>query len=286
MDRSVAAEAVTPAGGGGSLDGMGMMTLAAFRVFSPTHLGILAGFLVVTGAVVAFRRGWDGTRPARILDRAIAAGNLVLIVAFTAWWLMPARFDRIVSLPLHVCDLAGVVAAVALWTDRHRWRVILHYWGLGLCTQGIITPALREGPDDPGFWLFWASHFLIIGAALYDVFARGFRPRWRDYGFAAAVTIGYLLVMLPVDILFDLNYGYLGQSKPDHPSIIEALGPWPGRVMLIVIAVAVVFFLMTWPWELWRSFQRRESERRAGSTAKGASGIGPLIEQREQVGER
>jgi uncharacterized membrane protein YwaF len=53
-----------------------------------------------------------------------------------------------------------------------------------------------------------------------------------------------------------MNYGYVGQSKPGQPSLVDALGPWPQRVFVMVgLAVVVMTGLMV-PWEALRRWAR------------------------------
>ncbi len=222
---------------------------ATFQAFSVTHGAVVVAFLVITIAAILARKSLPDNGQRERLDRALAAAALLAWVLFTAWWLTPGKFDRQVSIPLHMCDVAGLFAVAALWTNRPRARVLLHFWGLGLSTQAFFTPVIVEGPARPEFWLFWACHGAIVGAALYDCFARGFRPRWRDAAFAYATCLIYLAVVLPLDLVFDLNYGYLGRGQPEGRTIVDALGPWPGRLGLLLLAVAAMFALQTLPWE-------------------------------------
>ncbi len=239
-----------------------------FQNFTPTHFVILGGFAVTTTAAILIRRRLPVSR-ARTFDRAQAMVAAVTWIAFQVWWALPPRYDRTWSWPLHLCDVAGLVAPMALWTGKRWSRVILHYWGLGLCTQALITPTLGGEPMDTGFWLFWGMHAAIVGPALYDVFARGYRPYWwPDAWLISVVTIGYLLIVLPIDVSLDVNYGYVGKTKPGHPTFLDFLGPWPHRVWAIVFGVAVVYFMMTWPWSVGRWWRRRREQDVAASTAR------------------
>ncbi len=95
------------------------------------------------------------------------------------------------SLPLQVCDLAGLVGPMALLTRKQWLRAILYFWGLGLSIQGFIQPVLKDkGLGDVEFWLFWANHTMIVGTAVYDLVALGFRPKTRDFLIAVGRLTG------------------------------------------------------------------------------------------------
>ena len=45
------------------------------------------------------------------------------------------------------------------------------------------------------------------------------------------------------------NYGYLSR-EPEGASILDLLGPWPVYIFWEAVLIAVVWALMTWPWQL------------------------------------
>jgi uncharacterized membrane protein YwaF len=115
---------------------------------------------------------------------------------------------------------------------------------------------------DAGFWLFWGMHGAIVGPALYDLFARGYRPHWwPDAFFISVTTIGYLFLVLPIDLLFDLNYGLVGKGKPGQITFLDFLGPWPHRLWAIIYGIAAIYFMMTWPWSVGRWVMKRRREK-------------------------
>ncbi len=57
-----------------------------------------------------------------------------------------------------------------------------------------------------------------------------------------------------------VNYAFVGPSKPDQPSIIDVLGPWPQRLLLIVPLACVALAVPMIPWEISRRMQRRPRE--------------------------
>jgi hypothetical integral membrane protein (TIGR02206 family) len=236
--------------------------LHTFQPYSATHLAVVAGFTLATAAVVALGRRWRGDPvKQRRLDVCLAAAGLMTWVWVQAFGLMPWRYEHHKALPLQICDLVGFLAPAALFTRWRPLRALLYFWGIGLSTQGFFQPDLREGPADPSFWAFWLGHMAIVGASMYDVFARGYRPTWADYGVACAAAAGYLAVILPVDLIFDFNYGYVGRGQPGQPSLVDFLGPWPGRVAIIGALAAVVMALLMLPWELARWWRRKEGDK-------------------------
>jgi hypothetical integral membrane protein (TIGR02206 family) len=179
-------------------------------------------------------------------------------VLAAAWWMMPANFKIGQSLPLHICDLAGLVAGGALLTQARWLRTVLYFWGLALSTQAFITPTLQEGPADLRFWLFWVGHLQIIGSAIYDLVVGGYRPNWRDYVTILAITTAYAAVIIPFNLTFSTNYGYIGNTLPGRPTALDQLPKYyPARVAAMGVTAIVwmgVFWLI---WPLVRRLSKR-----------------------------
>jgi hypothetical integral membrane protein (TIGR02206 family) len=168
------------------------------------------------------------------------------------------------DLPLQVCDVAWLVAGVALLTRGTRWSALLYYWGLTLSLQGVITPNLDQAFPDPRFFGFWVRHLVPVWAALYLVGARA-GPSWRGYRFAVAVTALWATAMLALNAHLGSNYGFLNRKPASH-SLLDLLGPWPWYVAVEALVVLGVWALITWPWN--------RSSRRGGTRVRTADEVG------------
>lgn len=231
-----------------------MELLAAQREFSaygPSHLAVLVIFAV--GAVLLV---WLGRRlteaQGRLLGRVLA---VLLVVAFAVALVYKLiRPDIQTSIPLQLCDIAELTAAYALWSQRHWAFVLAYYWGLVLSSQALITPDIgtpQEGaPDFPShlFVTFFALHVLVVWAAIYLTWGQRNRPTWRDYRFAIIASLVWVAFTFTFNLIAGTNYGYLN-GKPPTASVLDVLGPWPVYLLAEVTIVAVVWALMTWPWE-------------------------------------
>jgi hypothetical integral membrane protein (TIGR02206 family) len=229
-----------------------LATSDTFPHFGAAHGCVVLGFVLFATSLVLLRRQLEPIGRSRALDLLLASIAVVLWLTVNGWWFLPANFDRASSWPLHVCDLAGIAAPIVL-VHPVRWlRAILYYWGLGLSTQSFITPAITASPRDPGFWFFWATHYIVVGISIYDLAARGYRPGWRDFRIGAIAGLIYVALLVPIDVIFGVNYGYLGPNQLEHPTLIDWLGPWPWRIAVMYVLGLLLTALMTLPWEIAR----------------------------------
>lgn len=244
-----------------------------FHPFSLTHAAVITCFALLVTWVIVLRRRAGRTPGAARIDRALAAAAATAFVVVNAWPLLPGNFDLAWSLPLHVCDIATLCVPLALATHSRTARALLYFWGLGLSTQGFITPDLQDGPARVGFWMFWLAHYFVVGGALYDVAGRGYRPTWADYRLSLIIGLIYIAIVLPLDIAAGVNYGYVGPGSPGQPTIVDVLGPWPRRVGLLIALGALATALLMLPWELSRRYRVRSDPTTRPQTAGDAPSV-------------
>jgi hypothetical integral membrane protein (TIGR02206 family) len=231
-----------------------------FKPFTLVHLGVILAFVVFLISIVALRRCDDIALVSprrRLVDKTIgwlALAAACFVQISTLW---PSRFDYRTALPLHICDFVMFIAPLALILKYRPLRAIAYFWGLGLSSLAFIYPDLQYGPADFQFWVFWAGHLAILGPALYDVTARGFRPHAHDYRFAVIFSTIYLAIIFPIDARFHLNYGYVGRTFKGQRSPFDYLGPWPWRVPVMYVLAMLMMFLLYIPWAM---FHRRSAQ--------------------------
>jgi hypothetical integral membrane protein (TIGR02206 family) len=238
-----------------------------FEPFTPLHGAVIVGWallvlLAVTRArVLRARDRADGGERERRFTRRLGWVGVGAWVFNTSYWLLPHVASWRVSLPIHVCDLTLLVLPIAL-IKRTRWSwAALWFIGVGLSSQGLVTPVVRAGPETGEFWNFWIGHGGVVGAGFYLVFGLGYRPGWRDYGFACAAMTAYLTAMLAINIPTGWNYGYVGTAPPEQETIINALGPWPLRLLPLSALAAFGMFLLLAPFiGPWGAALRRRGE--------------------------
>jgi hypothetical integral membrane protein (TIGR02206 family) len=227
----------------------GRGTWDAFVPYGGLHLAAVSVCALLVAGLVITARALAAPQEAA-LRRWFGVFAVAYWIAYNIWWnrheLNPAT-----GLPLHICDLNGLVAPLALLTGRRWLRATLYFWTFALTLQAFIQPTLTHGPASPVFWFFWAAHSIVVASAVYDVSVLGFRPQWRDLGRAYAVSALYVAAIVPVDLLLGANYGFIGNPPPGVaiPPFVDALGPWPLRAVIVVVLGAAGFALLVLPWE-------------------------------------
>jgi hypothetical integral membrane protein (TIGR02206 family) len=203
---------------------------------------LAAGACVV---VCLAARKWPGpwrVTAARIIGGALAADA----VAYTAGELVGGTWTARGSLPLALCDVAALVAAVACW-----WRIPLlveltYFWGLAGTLQAVITPDLNVGFPHLVFFEYLTGHLGIVFAALFLVVGMGIAPRPGSVPRVFIITAAYTAFVGLVDGLTGANYMFL-ERPPGEWTLLRLLGPWPWYTFSAAAVALVLFTLLDLP---------------------------------------
>lgn len=235
---------------------------STFEPFSLFHVVTAVVFVSVIVLACLAGRANDGNHERRVRLTWVGFTVITQLIGMV-WYLLPANFDPMVSYPLHVCDLAAWFVPLALLTGDHRARAMLYFWGIGLSSQAFFTPVLSEGYNDAKYWFFWLGHTQIIGGAVYDAWVRGYRPTLPHFRFAIIAGLLYTTAMAGFNEMIGANYCYVGRTLPDKQTILDALPPWPWRVLVLMALGVVVQFLALLPWLIvanWKATPGQEPE--------------------------
>lgn len=237
----------------------GSFWTAEFSPFTPLH-----GVTVLVCAALMITLSWWGGRLRRRSEqreRRFRIGWALFVgvtqVAAAIYWIMPPRFELGLSLPLHLCDLAGLLTPIALVWSVRLPRALVYFWGLGLSSWAFIAPVVAHGPARSEFWVFWLTHTQIVGSSIYLLWVLRYRPTWGDTWRSILALVGYAFaITLAVNAPLGANYGYIGPSQPDRTAPLDVLGPWPWRMAPILAGEAMLMTALWLPWRLTRGSSR------------------------------
>lgn len=217
-----------------------------FVLFGPDHLLALLAIAVVTLSLTLLvrRSPWGivsvGARVGLALYLLLTAGLVFVIAARSG------LFRLIELLPFHLCDMAILLAVVAL-----LWRVqwvyeVLYFWALAGTLLAVFTPDVSMGFPDPGFLSFFGIHAGVVASACVLTWGEGMRPRpgaaWTVFG----ITNAYAGLVGIVNFIAGTNFMYLNR-KPSSPTLLDALGPWPWYLLVADVLALGLFLLLELP---------------------------------------
>lgn len=232
-----------------------------FHFFGAAHCGILAAVLLLPAALLFLqRRILHGASGIRIVFGAVMLANAA------GWYAYLAAIDQRIfpdRLPLELCDIAYFLIAIVAIAGIPALFDVAYYWALAGTTMALVTPNLMGHFPSIATVEFFVWHGLTVSAVLFLAWSGEFRPR-RGSVLRAMIALNLLAAFDGIfDAVFKTDYMYLG-SKPQNPSLLNYMGPWPWY-MLTAEPVAVALFLLLY-WPFWRRQETGIQQRRRSSS--------------------
>jgi hypothetical integral membrane protein (TIGR02206 family) len=231
--------------------------------FSPAHLAAVALIVAVSIALPLAVRGIGSPRLARRLAIGLAGVILVQKAIDFSLAVFVYGVAPIQRLPLHICGVAAFLAVVALIGRDQRVVDILYYWGIAGGSQALLTPAMAVDFPHPLYVSFFIGHGLVILAVGHLMIVDRCRPSPRSLPRVIAVTLPYAAAIGAFNAVFDTNFLYIAR-KPDQPSLLDLMGPWPWYVLAMVGLGIVICGLLYLPFAIRDGLRRRAGPPPAG----------------------
>lgn len=224
-----------------------------FQPFGATHTAALVAG--AAGIAILLVLGKSGGGKERVARSLLAFLNFAAFgYSQAAWASIEGGHDLDSSLPFHLCDVAAILAGFALLTGRRRLALLTYFWGLAATVQALATPAISIDFPHPAFISFFVHHFAVVGAALYLPVVGGWRPDrpwWKSPLEAWIWTALYAALASAANFALGTNFGFLAR-KPENPSLLDHLGPWPVYLLWMAVLAFAFFSLLVTPFRPWR----------------------------------
>jgi hypothetical integral membrane protein (TIGR02206 family) len=187
------------------------------------------------------------------------------ILAYSVGLALAKTWSWSTSLPLALCNMGVLVAAVACWFPRPLLVELTYYLGLAGALQAVVTPDLTSPFPHLVFFEFVVGHVGIVFAAVFLVVGLHCRPRRGSVLRVFWIGCAYTAFVGLVDGLTNANYMFL-RLPPAEWTLLSALGPWPWYVVSAAGVALALFSLLDLPFALLR---RRETRRSARAVLRG-----------------
>ena len=215
---------------------------------SAEHLITVGVIAVAVAALVVAAR----LRPGPWTVPAARALAILIVVNETSWFAWQAAHNAFTiqnDLPLHLCDVAAYISAVALWVRTPLLVELTYFWGIAGTANGVITPDIGDQFPSYLFFQYFIQHAAIPAAGLFLVVGLKIYPRpW-----AVPRVIAFSLALLVFDAFANLvtngNYLFL-RSVPPGPNLLSVLGPWPWYIFWGALVAIAIFLVLDAPFRI------------------------------------
>jgi hypothetical integral membrane protein (TIGR02206 family) len=215
----------------------------AFALFDSGHLAFLSVIGLTALAFFYFRNAWDAAAR-RKLRWGLAIAIILAELAWQGWSLYYGKWSIQTNLPLHLCSVFVWLSAYMLIRRSYVVYELAYFLGIGGAMQALLTPdaGIYGLPHFRAIQTL-VGHGLIFLAPIYMTAVEGFRPTLGSFKRVILWTNIYMVFVFGVNLLLGSNYLFIAH-KPEFPSLIDLLWPWPWYIIqLEVIGLAIVSLL-------------------------------------------
>ncbi len=218
-------------------------TGAAFELYGTGHLIALAIITVACLSFLHFRHAW-GEREKKYFRYSVGIFLIIDELSWHAWAAYWGIWSLRTMLPLHMCSLMVWLSAYMLFTKNYSTYEIVYFLGIGGATQALLTPD-ASGYGFPHFRAFqtFIAHGLLVAIPVYMTVVEGYRPTPQSFKRVFTWTNLYMIPVFFLNLLIGSNYLFIAH-KPDFPTLLDLLAPWPWYVLeLEAVGFAILFIL-------------------------------------------
>ncbi|PTM59856.1 TIGR02206 family membrane protein [Desmospora activa] len=217
-----------------------------FVLFSLAHLVVLGVLLLLFLCFFYYISTTKGTRLEAVIRFSLAGMLILSEIGWHVWNVWNDQWTLQYSLPLQLCSVTLLLAAVMLLTRSFRLFPFVYFCGWAGALQALLTPVLEFSFPHFRFFHFFLAHAGIILAILYMVRVEGFRVGFRSI-FPVWIQLNLLaFIVWVINSVTGGNYMFVS-SKPDYPSLLDWLGPWPWYLLSLQGVAVGMFVLLCLP---------------------------------------
>lgn len=225
----------------------------AFEFLGTAHITALAVLVLLNLFLIRFKDSSDGTKSKiRWTLALILWGNEF---AWHWWNYAVGKWTIQTMLPLHLCSVLVWLGALMLVTKNYSIYEFMYLMGIGGGIQALATPDLGiYGFPHFRFFQTFISHGLIVTSAIYMTAVEGFRPTWKSILRVIVWMNIYAAIIFVVNTQIGSNYLMINR-KPDTPSLLDLLPPWPIYILYMEAIGLITVLLLYSPFAIkdWRN---------------------------------
>ena len=235
-------------------------TGASFQLYGPGHIIALT---IITAFCLSFlyiRNIWS-EKERQLFRHTIAIFHIVDELSLHAWTAYWGLWNIQTMLPLHLCSLMVWASAYMLFTKNYNIYEMTYFLGIGGATQALLTPD-ATGYGFPHYRAFqtFIAHGLLVAIPIYMTIVEGFRPTVLSFKRVFIWTNVYMVFIFFLNLVIGSNYLFIGH-KPDFPTILDLLSPWPWYIIELEAVGFTIFFILYLPFLINDRLQQRNSPK-------------------------
>lgn len=222
-------------------------TGGAFELFGRGHLIALTLVVLFCLSFLYLRKVLD-ERGKRNFRYTLAILLMLVESSVHIWSAYWGIWTIQTMLPLHVCSVLVWASAYMLFTKNYSVYEMVYFLGMGGAMQALLTPADAAQYSFPHFRVLqtFIAHGILFSIPVYMTVVEGFRPTLQSFKRVFIWTNIYMVIVFFINLAIGSNYLFVAH-KPEFPTLLDALAPWPWYIIELEAIGFAIFFVLYLP---------------------------------------
>ncbi|MDR3258332.1 MAG: TIGR02206 family membrane protein [Fusobacteriaceae bacterium] len=220
--------------------------MEAFKVFGLQHI-----LVMIFGLIGIFIALFISNINYRLIPKIMGTFILFIKLGELAYRHIINKEPIYNLLPLHLCNLALIIAILIMVFGIKSLFQVLYYWSIG-AIFAILTPEVNAPLPNFVTISFFVTHLFILFAPLCCIFIFNLRPT-KSGIWVSVLTLNIIsLIVYFINNKLGTNYLYINRI-PEFTSPLQYFGQWPYYLIVLEAIFLILAHLMYLP------FRRRRS---------------------------
>lgn len=213
----------------------------AYKPFGFIHILCIL-FVVLTLILIYINRNKISNLKEKTKRKILVVIATIMLINMIIYNIAPhifGYFNYKIHLPFQLCFISGYMFMYGIFFKNENILKITFFLSFIGPIPAILWPDLPSTFDDFNFWKYFISHHIFICASFFSYYALNYKITKNDLLNVIIVTQLMILVMMPFNIIFDMNYIY----SSEIPSNIVEMYPFLKHVIPIFVIEAIGFLI-------------------------------------------
>lgn len=220
-----------------------------FLNWSIAHIAPILIFLSITFILIKYAK----TQLNRLGQKKLLL--LLCLFPFFGWLLaivmkcLQGQLTIREDLPIYICRIMAITAPLVYWKENKFWTGVFYFWIIVGTANALLTPDLKFTAFHWQYLGYFLMHAGLLSLPLYYIFVLGHSVKRKDLWNAFMMANALLVFTMVLNYFIGSNYMYT-KHKPEVPSLLDSMGPWPWYLVSTQILALFLFSLAFIPFLL------------------------------------
>lgn len=188
-----------------------------FKMFGPTHISCIM-FVILSLIIIYINREKISKLSAKTKRIILVTGTLIMLsnmIIYTLTAIYYGIFDYKIHLPFHLCFISGYMFMYGIIFKKEKILKYTFFLAFIGPIPAVLWPELPSSFDYYKFYEYFISHHLFLILSFFSYYALNYKIELKNLIKVAILTNALVFIMMPFNIIFDMNYIYSAEI-PDY----------------------------------------------------------------------